>query len=228
MQVHDIGDAFWIDVDDRGAVRLAERALIERLPKLGDGPISRYLNRPLSTRISRRLVARSVSPNQISAFCFGLSRATELGYRGISVKNCKGVFRALLNRGLCEKRNLDLASSGEFFQSAEDLTNLPVLALQQDLTTVAALGFEHVERNGHHYFHGLDHLPQGEVRQALERHAGLYRSSGSSAFLDIQGGELDLRSLDCVGYGHDVEVEMDARQPCEEWAASTAPTGGAQ
>ena len=73
VQVHDIGDSFWIDVDDRGAVRRAERALIERLPKLGDGPIARYLNRPLSTRITRRLVDRSVTPNQISVFCFGLS-----------------------------------------------------------------------------------------------------------------------------------------------------------
>ena len=73
VQVHDIGDAFWIDVDDRGAVARAERALIQRLPKLGDGPISRYLNRPLSTRITRRLVTRSVTPNQISVFCFGLS-----------------------------------------------------------------------------------------------------------------------------------------------------------
>ena len=73
VQVHDVGDAFWIDVDDRAAVERAERALIERLPKLGDGPISRYLNRPLSTRISRRLVTRSVTPNQISVFCFGLS-----------------------------------------------------------------------------------------------------------------------------------------------------------
>jgi CDP-L-myo-inositol myo-inositolphosphotransferase len=73
VQVHDIGDVFWIDVDDRGAVSRAERALIERLPKLADGPIARYLNRPLSTRISRRLVTRSVTPNQISVFCFGLS-----------------------------------------------------------------------------------------------------------------------------------------------------------
>jgi CDP-L-myo-inositol myo-inositolphosphotransferase len=73
VQVHDIGDAFWIDVDDRGAVRRAERALIERLPKFGDGPISRYLNRPLSTRITRRLVTRSITPNQISLFCFALS-----------------------------------------------------------------------------------------------------------------------------------------------------------
>jgi len=72
-RVHDIGDAFWIDVDDLRAVRRAEQALLARLSKLGDGPVSRYLNRPLSTRITRRLVARSVTPNQISVFCFALS-----------------------------------------------------------------------------------------------------------------------------------------------------------
>ncbi len=35
-----------------------------------DGPVSRYLNRPLSLRISRRLVKYPVTPNQISLFSF--------------------------------------------------------------------------------------------------------------------------------------------------------------
>lgn len=72
MRVHDIGDAFWIDVDDARAAARAEGALIAGLPKLGDGPISRNLNRPLSIRITRRLIDRSISPNQISLFCFAL------------------------------------------------------------------------------------------------------------------------------------------------------------
>jgi CDP-L-myo-inositol myo-inositolphosphotransferase len=72
VTVHDVGDAFWIDVDDASAVERAEDALIADLPKLGDGPVSRYLNRPLSTRITRHLVDRSVTPNQISFFCFAL------------------------------------------------------------------------------------------------------------------------------------------------------------
>ncbi len=72
MRVHDIGDAFWIDVDDAGAVERAERAMVARLPKRGDGPISRHLNRPLSTRITRHLVKRAFTPNQISFFCFAL------------------------------------------------------------------------------------------------------------------------------------------------------------
>jgi len=72
VRVHDVGDAFWIDVDDANAVERAERALIAGLPKLGDGPVSRYLNRPLSIRITRHLIDRSVTPNQVSLLSFGL------------------------------------------------------------------------------------------------------------------------------------------------------------
>jgi CDP-L-myo-inositol myo-inositolphosphotransferase len=69
----DIGDAFWLDVDDRRAVKHAERSLLGRLRKPTDGPVARHLNRPLSVRISRYLVRRSITPTQISLFCFGIS-----------------------------------------------------------------------------------------------------------------------------------------------------------
>ena len=75
VRVHDVGDAFWIDVDDASAVERAERALIAGLPKLGDGPVSRYLNRPLSIRITRHLIVLPVTPNQISFFSFALCLA---------------------------------------------------------------------------------------------------------------------------------------------------------
>ena len=75
MRVHDVGDAFWIDVDDASAVARAEASLIAGLPKLGDGPISRILNRPLSIRITRRLIDHPITPNQISLFCFALGLA---------------------------------------------------------------------------------------------------------------------------------------------------------
>jgi CDP-L-myo-inositol myo-inositolphosphotransferase len=62
---------FWIDVDDPAALRKAEQALLTRLrDKPNDGPVARYLNRPLSVRISRYLVQRDVTPNQISLFSF--------------------------------------------------------------------------------------------------------------------------------------------------------------
>jgi CDP-L-myo-inositol myo-inositolphosphotransferase len=73
VQTHDIADAYWVDVDDARAIRRAEQLLLDGLPKSTDGPIARHLNRPLSTRISRRLVRSSITPNQISMFCFGVS-----------------------------------------------------------------------------------------------------------------------------------------------------------
>ncbi len=64
-------DGFWIDVDDPSAFQKAEQALLKRLrDKPNDGPVARYLNRPLSERISRHLVQRDVTPNQISLFSF--------------------------------------------------------------------------------------------------------------------------------------------------------------
>ena len=134
-------------------------------------------------------------------------RALELGYRGVSVKNCKGVFRALLNRGLCESRGKGA------FQSSEDLTNLPVLALQQDLALLSALGLEHTERNGHHYFNGLAHLPEAEARAALRHHPDLYRENAGAIQLRIEAGQLALGSLKGPGFGYATPVVMDTRDP---------------
>ncbi|MEA3397892.1 MAG: CDP-alcohol phosphatidyltransferase family protein, partial [Chloroflexota bacterium] len=62
---------FWIDVDDPVAFRKAEKALLDRLrDKSNDGPVSRYLNRPISLLFSRHLVKLSITPNQISLFSF--------------------------------------------------------------------------------------------------------------------------------------------------------------
>ena len=62
---------FWIDVDDPRALSRVEETLLVRLrDKPNDGAVSRYLNRPLSVRISRRLVKYPVTPNQISLFLF--------------------------------------------------------------------------------------------------------------------------------------------------------------
>ena len=66
-----IGDSFWIDVDDERSFERAERHLLSRLSKNRDGPISRYINRPISARITRQLVnVTNLSPNAISFFSF--------------------------------------------------------------------------------------------------------------------------------------------------------------
>ncbi len=67
----EISGRFWIDVDDPAAISRAENFILDDLKdKPTDGPVSRYLNRPISVRISRRLVEHQISPNQISLFSF--------------------------------------------------------------------------------------------------------------------------------------------------------------
>ncbi len=74
VKVYDMSGRFWIDVDDKRTFERAEDALLERFQgKPTDGPVSRYLNRPLSLRLSRYLVTTPVTPNQISFFSFILS-----------------------------------------------------------------------------------------------------------------------------------------------------------
>jgi len=137
------------------------------------------------------------------------ARALDLGYRGVSVKNCKGVFRALANRALV------LARGDGAFQTSEDLTNLPMLPLQQDLATVAALGLEHSERNGHHFFPGLDVLPRREAEAALAAHPDLYTRSGERIALRLEDGALSLACADAIGFGYDAEVDWAARDALE-------------
>ena len=72
----DVSGCFWIDVDTPEMVRRAETALLAQLGgKSTDGPISRYINRPLSTRLTRHLVRYPVTPNQITLATFALSLA---------------------------------------------------------------------------------------------------------------------------------------------------------
>ena len=72
-RVFDIRENYWIDVDDEKAFKKAEKILLAGLKKVSDGPISRYLNRPISTMISKYLLKKDITPNQISFFSFLLS-----------------------------------------------------------------------------------------------------------------------------------------------------------
>jgi L-alanine-DL-glutamate epimerase-like enolase superfamily enzyme len=121
-------------------------------------------------------------------------RARALGYRGVSSKTCKGLYKSLVNRARC-------AAWGEgYFMSGEDLTIQPGLALQQDLALVSLLGLTHVERNGHHYVNGMAALPQAEQDAFLAAHADLYERSHGAVRVRIEDGALAIGSLDCAGY----------------------------
>ena len=121
-------------------------------------------------------------------------RAKALGYRGVSSKTCKGIYKSLINRARC-------AAWGEgYMMSGEDLTIQPGLSLQQDLALVALLGLTHVERNGHHYVDGMAGLPEAEQSAFLAAHPDLYERSHGAVRLKITQGMLEIGSLDCAGY----------------------------
>ncbi len=66
----DIKNSYWVDIDDEKAFKKTEKKLLDNLKKTSDGPVSRYINRPISTRISKYLVKTNITPNQVSLFSF--------------------------------------------------------------------------------------------------------------------------------------------------------------
>ena len=121
-------------------------------------------------------------------------RAKALGYKGVSSKTCKGIYRSLINRARCE------AWGDGYFMSGEDLTIQAGLALQQDLALVSLLGLTHVERNGHHYVNGMAGLSQTEQDAFLAAHPDLYERGSGAVRVKIADGELSIGSLGCTGY----------------------------
>ncbi len=69
----DITGRFWIDIDDIRQLKIAEDILLKRLAKESDGPISRWVNRPISLRITKFLANTGITPNLITLFSFLLS-----------------------------------------------------------------------------------------------------------------------------------------------------------
>ena len=121
-------------------------------------------------------------------------RAKALGYKGVSSKTCKGLYKSLINAARCAEWG------GGYFMSGEDLTVQAGLALQQDLALVSLIGLTHVERNGHHYVNGMKDLPQAEQEAFLRAHPDLYERSHGAVRLKIRNGAIAIGSLDCKGY----------------------------
>ena len=73
LSILDVTGSFWIDVDDESALQKAKQSLIGQLFKQTDGPVARYLNRRISTKISTYLAQYSVSPNLVTFVSFSLA-----------------------------------------------------------------------------------------------------------------------------------------------------------
>ncbi|TMK85511.1 MAG: hypothetical protein E6G44_06665 [Actinobacteria bacterium] len=59
-------DAWWQDVDTPHDLRTARRRLRRSLSRQTDGPVSRYLNRPVSTRLTMAVAPLRLSPDLLS------------------------------------------------------------------------------------------------------------------------------------------------------------------
>lgn len=155
-------------------------------------PIKRQnaLESDVGALAARKPIIIDESDDSLDAF----PRAKALGYRGVSSKTCKGIYKSLVNAARCA------AWGPDYFMSGEDLTIQAGLALQQDLALVSALGLAHVERNGHHYVNGMAEVPQVEQERFLDSHSDLYERSHDAVRLRIEKGMIRIGSLDCPGY----------------------------
>ncbi|WP_395742698.1 hypothetical protein [Prosthecobacter sp.] len=145
-----------------------------------------------------------------------LPRALDLGYRGTSHKNCKGIVKGLANAALLKKRAATIP--GGPILSGEDLANVGPVALLQDLSVMALLGVTHVERNGHHYFRGLSMHSAATQEAVLTTHGGLYhRHAQGFATLKIENGDIDLRTVNAAPFGCGITLDMNQFEPLNAW-----------
>lgn len=182
----------------------------------------------LSEGVARDLVGWQERPpiiiDESDGAMESLPHALASGYAGTSYKNCKGVFRGLANACLIARRNAENPDR-RFVISGEDLANVGPVALLQDLATMATLGIEHVERNGHHYFAGLSMLPREVQERVLEEHGDLYHQTvtdnvpGATEFpsLDIRHGHLSLGSVIEAPFGTAFLVDSTQFTPLDQW-----------
>jgi hypothetical protein len=137
-----------------------------------------------------------------------LARGLALGYRGISSKACKGLYRSLHSAAA-------VAAQPGLVLSGEDLTCQAGLGVQQDTLLAASLGVSHIERNGHHYVDGFGIAPAAEAEAFALAHPGLYAQQGGRVRLAVRAGRLDLRSLHTPGFAHAAEPRWDTLTPID-------------
>ena len=145
------------------------------------------------------------SDGELSSFPTALG----LGYGGVSSKNCKGLYKSILNAARVARLNAE-AGAPRYFMSAEDLTTQAGVSVQQDLALVSLLGLTHVERNGHHFIDGMSAAPEREQASFARTQPDLYERSAGPTRLRIEDGHLSLGSLGCPGFAVAGEVDFTA------------------
>lgn len=180
-------------------------------------PLTRKLTLDDSTTNSIRKIARKkpLVIDEADGTTDAFRKAFSIGYSGCSHKNCKGVFKSLLNWALCV--HFERTTGRDAFLSGEDLSNMPIVPLHQDFAVLSVLGIDHCERNGHHYGFGLSHLTEQEKLRIEETHSQLYEKRDGEWFLRIEDGGVLTYSLDQPGLGGGAEPEWEQMTSLADW-----------
>jgi hypothetical protein len=212
-------DGVTLDANEQYADLAALRALIDRLDRdEGLRPIAAkllYMEQPMPRDVTRASPLGALSMHDFiideaddSYDAFPAARA--LGYRGISSKSCKGIYKSIVNATRAAKWSADGVG---YFVTGEDLTCQAGLAVQQDLALGALIGVTHAERNGHHYVDGFADTPAAEAEAFRDAHPDLYAGHDGKIRLSIHDGDLVTGSLAAPGFASSVHPDWSTLSP---------------
>jgi hypothetical protein len=216
-----------LDANEQYADLAALSSLIDRLDRDGAlRPIATkllYIEQPMPRDITRqsplgKLAGRDFIIDEADDSYDAFPAARRLGYRGISSKSCKGIYKSVVNATRAAKWS---SGSEKFFVTGEDLTCQAGLAVQQDLALGALIGVSHAERNGHHYVDGFADTPAAEAQAFLAAHPDLYVNDGGRVRLSIHDGDLLTGSLAASGFATSVHPDWSSLPSLEQPKART-------
>ena len=196
-------------------------ALVERLDRDNAlKPIAAkllYIEQPMPRDITRQsplgvLGDRDFIIDEADDSYDAFAAARALGYRGISSKSCKGIYKSVINATRAAKWS---AEGDKAFIAGEDLTCQAGLCVQQDLALGALIGVTHAERNGHHYVDGFGDTPAAEAEAFLAAHPDLYVRDANKIRLAIHDGDLLTGSLTAPGFATSVHPDWSAMSPLQ-------------
>jgi hypothetical protein len=216
-----------LDANEQYADLTALAALADRLDRdTALKPISTrllYIEQPMPRDISRQspldaLAVRDFIIDEADDCYDAFPAARELGYRGVSSKSCKGIYKSIIN---ATRAAIWSNEDERYFISGEDLTCQAGLGVQQDLALGALIGLTHAERNGHHYVDGFAETPAAEAQAFLAAHPDLYINDGTTIRLSIHDGDLLTGSLMAPGFATGAHPDWPALPPLQQPKAKT-------
>jgi hypothetical protein len=216
-----------LDANEQYADLVALSSLMDRLDRDGAlRPIATkllYIEQPMPRDITTqsplgRLSGRDFIIDEADDSYDAFPAARALGYRGISSKSCKGIYKSVVNATRAAKWS---SESEAFFVTGEDLTCQAGLAVHQDLALGALIGVSHAERNGHHYVDGFADTPAAEAQAFLAAHPDLYVNDSGKVRLSIHDGDLLTGSLAAPGFATSVHPDWSSLPSLEQPKART-------